>query len=124
MPGPRRAQRGRFAGAARRRPLDPVGLNSATIFAVGVRVTDAWLRLRARRTFGGVTRTELTPKVASAVLIQASGVGIDVSRAELVRLGSNAVYRLSASVIARVGRPGQADDGMLRHATDQSRPRC
>lgn len=51
-------------------------------------------------------RREFTAETAGAALREAAGMaGVDVSGAELLRLGSNAVYRLaSAPVIARVAR--------------------
>ena len=39
--------------------------------------------------------------------------GINAEGARLLRIGSNAVYRLKAPVIARVSRPG-ADPGQVR----------
>jgi Ser/Thr protein kinase RdoA (MazF antagonist) len=48
------------------------------------------------------------------VLERACGIaGIDAEGARLLRVGSNAVYRLKAPVIARVSRPG-ADAGQVR----------
>jgi Phosphotransferase enzyme family len=35
--------------------------------------------------------------------------GVDVGAAEVIRVGSNALYRLPGGVVARVGRPGQMD---------------
>jgi hypothetical protein len=41
------------------------------------------------------------------ILEQASAIaGIDATGARLLRVGSNAVYRLKAPIIARVSRPG------------------
>jgi hypothetical protein len=41
------------------------------------------------------------------ILKQACAIaGIDATGARLLRAGSNAVYRIKASVIARVSRPG------------------
>lgn len=46
--------------------------------------------------------------VAKLMLTEAGrAVGHDASRAQLIRFGENAVYRLPGGVIARVSRPGQ-----------------
>src|SRR5580658_8904342 len=46
--------------------------------------------------------------------------GIDAEGARLLRVGSNAVYRLKAPVIARVSRPG-ADAGHARRTVAVAR---
>ena len=46
--------------------------------------------------------------------------GIDATGARLLRVGSNAVYRLKAPVIARVSRPG-ADPGQVRRTVAVAR---
>jgi hypothetical protein len=40
--------------------------------------------------------------------------GIDATGARLLRIGSNAVYRLKAPIIARVSRPGADPDQVRR----------
>src|ERR1022692_21359 len=40
--------------------------------------------------------------------------GIDATGARLLRVGSNAVYRLTAPVVARVSRPGAGADDVRR----------
>jgi aminoglycoside phosphotransferase (APT) family kinase protein len=55
------------------------------------------------------------------VLERASAIaGIDATDARLSRVGSNAVYRLKAPVIARVSRPG-ADPGQVRRTVAVAR---
>ena len=57
------------------------------------------------------TGPEFTPASTAAVLAEAAGaVGIDAGGARLLRLGSNAVYRLAAPVVARISRPGHLDE--------------
>ena len=46
--------------------------------------------------------------------------GLDATGARLLRVGSNAVYRLQAPVIARVSRPG-ADPGQVRRTVAVAR---
>ena len=46
--------------------------------------------------------------------------GIDADGARLLRVGSNAVYRLKAPVIARISRPG-ADAGQVRRTVAVAR---
>jgi Ser/Thr protein kinase RdoA (MazF antagonist) len=53
-----------------------------------------------------------TVESAAAILGEACrAVGLDPSGARLMRLGSNAVYRLVGPVVVRVGRPGGSDEG-------------
>ncbi|MFI6079908.1 phosphotransferase family protein [Streptomyces sp. NPDC051217] len=61
-------------------------------------------------------RREFTAETAGAALREASGAaGVDASGAELLRLGSNAVYRLpSAPVVVRVARDVDAAGEMER----------
>jgi hypothetical protein len=47
-------------------------------------------------------------------------VGIDASGARLLRVGSNAVYRLKPPIIVRVSRPG-ADPGQVRRTVAVAR---
>ena len=55
------------------------------------------------------------------ILEQACAIaGIDAAGARLLRVGSNAVYRLKAPVIARVSRPG-ADPGQVRRTVAVAR---
>jgi aminoglycoside phosphotransferase len=57
----------------------------------------------------------LTPATASAVLSNAcSAAGLDATGAELVRIGSNAVYRLRGDVIARVSRSSADPNDVAR----------
>src|ERR1700733_4527305 len=46
--------------------------------------------------------------------------GIDATGARLLRIGSNAVYRLKAPIIARISRPG-ADAGQVRRTVAVAR---
>jgi aminoglycoside phosphotransferase (APT) family kinase protein len=59
--------------------------------------------------------TELTPATASAVLQKAcSAAGLDSAGARLLRVGSNAVFRLTAPVVARISRSGASVDQARR----------
>lgn len=60
-------------------------------------------------------RVELTPARANAILQKAcAATGLDPDGARLLRIGSNAVYRLTAPVIARVSRYGASVDQAKR----------
>ncbi|MEV0150001.1 MULTISPECIES: aminoglycoside phosphotransferase family protein [unclassified Nonomuraea] len=55
-----------------------------------------------------MTDASTAESAARAVLdIASRRAGLDPSRAELMRLGENALYRLPGGVIARIARPGQ-----------------
>lgn len=55
--------------------------------------------------------TELSPARAAALLHKAcASVGLDPDGARLLRVGSNAVYRLAAPVIVRISRSGASLD--------------
>lgn len=57
----------------------------------------------------------LTEETARRVLAEACArVGLDVSGAELIRLGSNAVFRIPGRVIARIGRDSTALGDAIR----------
>ena len=49
-----------------------------------------------------------------------AAVGLDAGGARLLRLGSNAVYRLQAPVVARISRPG-TDLDLVRRAVAGAR---
>src|ERR1700685_3749982 len=54
-------------------------------------------------------------KDSQDILEQACAIaGIDATGARLLRVGSNAVYRLKAPIIARVSRPGADPDQVRR----------
>jgi aminoglycoside phosphotransferase (APT) family kinase protein/predicted DNA-binding transcriptional regulator AlpA len=58
---------------------------------------------------------ELTPARAKAILHKAcAATGLDPDGARLLRIGSNAVYRLTAPVVARVSRYGASVDQAKR----------
>jgi hypothetical protein len=60
-------------------------------------------------TYGG------QPDGSCALLNRACSIaGLDPEGARLLRVGSNAVYRLSAPVIVRISRPGADVDGTRR----------
>ena len=60
-------------------------------------------------------RVELTPARANAILQKAcAATGLDLDGARLLRIGSNAVYRLTAPVVARVSRYGASVDQAKR----------
>ena len=60
-------------------------------------------------------RVELTPARANAILQKAcAATGLDPDGARLLRIGSNAVYRLTAPVVARVSRYGASVDQAKR----------
>jgi aminoglycoside phosphotransferase (APT) family kinase protein len=52
------------------------------------------------------TPTSATDRILSAAAQQA---GVNTSGAEIIRDGSNVMYRLPGGIVARVGRPGSAD---------------
>jgi aminoglycoside phosphotransferase (APT) family kinase protein len=59
--------------------------------------------------------TELSPAMADAVLQKASAAArLDPEGARLLRVGSNAVYRLTAPVVARISRRGASVDQAQR----------
>ena len=47
------------------------------------------------------------PETRDALRTACHAVGLDADRAELVRLGENAIYRLQGDVVVRIGRRGQ-----------------
>ena len=60
-------------------------------------------------------RVELTPARANAILQKACvATGLDPDGARLLRIGSNAVYRLTAPMVARVSRYGASVDQAKR----------
>ena len=59
--------------------------------------------------------TELTPARAEVVLQKAcAAAGLDPDGARLLRVGSNAVFRLTAPVVARISRSGASVDQARR----------
>ena len=90
---------------------------------LGLRVAE-WHQQRPRPGVGGrpvadsdlplgqkADGVELTPARANAILQKASAAtGLDSDGARLLRIGSNAVYRLKAPVVARVSRYGASVD--------------
>jgi aminoglycoside phosphotransferase (APT) family kinase protein/predicted DNA-binding transcriptional regulator AlpA len=70
---------------------------------------------------GTAGQDELSPSRAIAILRQACAVaGLDPSGARLLRVGSNAVYRLAAPVVVRVSR-GNADVDHVRRTVAVAR---
>jgi aminoglycoside phosphotransferase (APT) family kinase protein len=62
-----------------------------------------------------MTQTELNPARAGALLDKAcASVGLDPEGARLLRIGSNAVYRLAAPVVVRISRSGASLDQARR----------
>jgi aminoglycoside phosphotransferase (APT) family kinase protein len=62
-----------------------------------------------------MTQTELNPARAGALLDKAcASVGLDPKGARLLRIGSNAVYRLAAPVVVRISRSGASLDQARR----------
>lgn len=62
-----------------------------------------------------MTQTELNPARAGALLDKAcASVGLDPEEARLLRIGSNAVYRLAAPVVVRISRSGASLDQARR----------
>jgi aminoglycoside phosphotransferase (APT) family kinase protein len=62
-----------------------------------------------------MTQTELNPARAGVLLEKAcASVGLDPDGSRLLRIGSNAVYRLAAPVVARISRSGASLDQARR----------
>lgn len=69
--------------------------------------TSPYLPVRGPETIDDVTANLTT---ADGVLSAAARIaGLDVTGAELIRDGSNVMYRLPGGVVARIGRPGSQD---------------